>query len=302
MAMELRHLRYFVAIAEERSFTRAAERLWVAQPGLSTQIRRLEAELGVQLFERHTRGVDLTQAGELFLERARVAIAAADTAAATGRDLEAGVVGDLRLGIASGARWRPTADLIQRFTRERPGVELAVLEGYGGTLWRELREGHLDALVAPAGHASPDLRTLELGSEAWVVLVGTGHPLADIGPVATEELDGERIAVTGHRDGAAFDRAVAKLLAELGVTPELVPGAPGPALNPEVAANDLLALTTTPHALPAGVIVRPLCPQRTLSFELLTRDESPSPALAEFIGLSASSTEHPSTRPLAAVA
>jgi DNA-binding transcriptional LysR family regulator len=84
MAMELRHLRYFVTIAEERSFTRAAERLWVAQPGLSTQMRRLEAELGVQLLERHSRGVELTPAGELFLERARVALAAAETAAATG--------------------------------------------------------------------------------------------------------------------------------------------------------------------------------------------------------------------------
>src|ERR1700751_3143098 len=102
--VELRHLRYFVAIAEERSFTRAAERLWVAQPGLSTQIRRLERELGVQLFERHTRGVDLTDAGELFLERARFVLAAADTAAATGRDLEAGLVGTVRLGVASEAR------------------------------------------------------------------------------------------------------------------------------------------------------------------------------------------------------
>src|SRR5438477_6383896 len=142
--MELRHLRYFVAIAEERSFTRAAERLWVAQPGLSTQMRRLEAELGVRLFERHTRGVDLTQAGELFLERARLTLAAAETAAATGRDLEAGVIGSVRLGVAGGADWQLTPSLLQRFGRERPGVELTVLEAYGGMLWRELRDGRLD--------------------------------------------------------------------------------------------------------------------------------------------------------------
>src|SRR5246127_4172439 len=78
--MELRHLRYFVAIAEEQSFTRAAERLWVAQPGLSTQIRKLEQELGARLFERHARGVDLTHAGTLFLERARAVLAAAELA------------------------------------------------------------------------------------------------------------------------------------------------------------------------------------------------------------------------------
>ena len=89
--MELRHLRYFVAIAEERSFTRASERLWVAQPGLSTHIRRLESELGVRLFDRHARGVDLTDAGELFLERARTALAAADAARSTGHDLEEGL-------------------------------------------------------------------------------------------------------------------------------------------------------------------------------------------------------------------
>jgi len=301
--MELRHLRYFVAIAEERSFTRAAERLWVAQPGLSTQIRRLETELGVKLFDRHTRGVDLTKAGELFLERARVALAAADRAGATGRDLETGVVGTIRLGIASGPQWHAASELLQRFNHERPGVELTVLEAYGGTLWRDLRDGRLDALMAPTGHASADLRSLELGSESWVVLIGTGHRLAGIGPVGAQELDGEQIAVTGHRDGVALDRAVGELFDGLGVAPELVPVAPGPALHATLAASEVLAVTTAPDALPAGVIARPLDPRRTLAFELLSRDETPSPALAGFIGLAAAAAQRPpAIRSLAAVA
>src|ERR1700755_1075433 len=128
--MELRHLRYFVAIAEEGSFTRASERLWVAQPGLSTQIRRLESELGVQLFERHTRGVDLTDAGELFLERARTALAAAEFARSTGADMEAGLVGRVRLGIATEAGWQLTAELLEAFGRDRPAVELTTFESY----------------------------------------------------------------------------------------------------------------------------------------------------------------------------
>ena len=248
--MELRHLRYFVAIAEERSFSRAAERVWVAQPALSTQIRQLEAELGVKLFERHPRGVDLTAAGEEFLERTRVALAAVETAAATGRELEAGVTGSVRLGIASGPRWRHVWALLRRFTRERPGVEVTMVEAYGGTLWHELRERRLDAVVAPAGHASPDLKTLELGSEAWVALIGSGHRLAAAGPIAATDLDGERIALTGHRDDAALDAAVTQLLAELEVVAAHAPGVPGPALHAAVAENDVIALTTTPDPLP----------------------------------------------------
>jgi DNA-binding transcriptional LysR family regulator len=286
--MDLRHLRYFVAIAEERSITRAAERLWIAQPGLSQQMRSLERELGVQLLERHSRGISLTQAGELFLERARVALAASDAAAMTGRDLQAGVIGSLRLGVASGPDWPSTPGFLQRFSRERPGVELSVLQGYGGTLLRDLRGGRLDALLTPTGSAAAaDMKTLDLGSAEWVVLVGTGHPLAGIGPLAARELEGERIAVTGHRDGAAFDRAVADVLAELGVTPELAPGAPWPALHAAVASNEVVALTTAPEALPKGVIARRLDPRRTLSFELLWRDEAASPALAGLVDAAA---------------
>jgi DNA-binding transcriptional LysR family regulator len=301
--MELRHLRYFIAIAEERSFTGAAERLWIAQPGLSTQMRRLEAELGVQLFDRHPRGIELTQAGELFLKRARVAVSAADVALATGRDLEAGVIGSLRLGIAVGARWSLVAELLLRFGQERPGVELSVVEAYGGTLWRALRAGRLDALVAPTGHGSADLRALELGYEDWVVLVGAGHPLAGIGPVDAEDLRGERIAITGHREGAVLDRTVSDLLAELSVSARLVPGAQGPARHAAVVNNQAVVLTTAPDAVPSGVIVRRLEPRRTLAFELLWRDEMTPPGLSELISLAAVDVRpQSSTRTLAAVA
>jgi len=302
--MELRHLRYFVAIAEERNFTRAAERLWVAQPGLSTQIRRLEAELGVQLFDRHTRGVDLTDAGQLFLERARAALSAADAAGATGRDLQTGTVGTLRVGIATSTRCRRASALLAQYARERRGVQLTLLEGYAGTLWRDLRERRLDAVIAASGSASPDLLRLELGSEPWVALVGVGHRLATPGPMSAADLHGERVAVTAHRDGATYDRAVAHILAELGVSAALVPTAPGPALYAGVADGDVIALTTLAEPLRDDVLTRPLVPHRTLAFELLWRDETPAPVLSAFIDVATLREEQAAgmQAPLAAVA
>src|SRR3954467_5439257 len=279
--MELRHLRYFVAIAEERSFTRAAERLWVAQPGLSTQIRRLESELGVQLFERHTRGVDLTDAGELFLERARTALAAADVARSTGHDFEAGLVGNVRLGIVSGAGWTGTSALLGHFGRERPAVELTVVEAYGGTLLRDLRDGRLNAVIAPSEFGSADLPRGRLGREPWLVLAGRGHRLAGAGPVAAPELEGQRFVVTGHRVGAGYDRLVAAPLGALGVTAALERGGSGPAMLAAVAAGDALALTTTPDVAIGGVVARPISPARHVEFALLWRDETPAPALNE---------------------
>ena len=302
--MELRHLRYFVAIAEERSFTRAAERLWVAQPVLSTQIRRLETELGVRLFVRHRRGVDLTEAGELFLERARLALAAAAAAAATGRDLDAGLSGALRLGLATGARWSHTPRLLELFTGERAGVELTVVEAHGGTLWRDLRGGRLDAMLAPASYGSADLRSLDLGVEPWVVLVSQRHGLAGPGPLPASMLQGERITVTGHRDGAGFDGAVAELLRDLEIDALLVRGAPEPALHADVSEG-AIALTTAPSTFGPGVMARLLEPSRTLPFRLLWRDEAPSPALSAFVQAASSCVGHAEPahrRKLAAVA
>ena len=282
--MELRQLNYFVAIAEEHSFTRAAERLWVAQPGLSTQIRRLESELGVRLFERRPRGVDLTDAGELFLERARKAVAAAELARSTGDDLRAGLIGTIRLGIVTGAGWPHLGELLRRFGHDRPDVELTVVESYAGTLLRHLHDGRLDAVLAPTLFASTELFRAGVGETPWLVLAGPDHPFAgSVGPVPAEDLDGEVVIVTGHRDGAAYDRAVAETLADLGATPELQPGGPGPALFDRVACSQATALTTTPDVPVGGMVVRPLDTARAVEFALLSLDETPAAAIEEFI-------------------
>jgi DNA-binding transcriptional LysR family regulator len=302
--MELRHLRYFVAIAEEGSITRAAERLWVAQPGLSTQMRRLEAELGIKLFERHSRGVELTDAGELFLERARTALAAAEEARSTGSNLEAGLLGTVRLGIATETPSRTVPSLLAGFAGDRPDVEVTVFESYGGTLLRDLRDGRLDAVLTPSILGSAEFRHLQLGSEPWVVLVGPGHRLAESGPIEAEDLQGEQIVVTGHRDGAAYDRAVSDTLTELGVMPVLERGGPGPALFTAVAAGAAVALTTAGEAPGGEMLVRALEPTRRVRFTLLWRDETPGPALNELIRAAGRVVEPvaPATRPTLAVA
>jgi hypothetical protein len=178
------------------------------------------------------------------------------------------------------------------------------VEAHGGTLWRDLRDGRLDAVIAPAAFASADLFRVALGHAAWVVLVGAGHRLAGAGPLRAGDLDGERIAATAHRDGAGYDRAVAELLAELGVSALVERGGPGPAIDRAVARGDALVLTTGAAALAPGVVARPLDPERTLAFQLLWRDETPSPALEELIRAARETVASPpaSRHALAAVA
>jgi DNA-binding transcriptional LysR family regulator len=288
--MELRHLRYFVAIAEEGSITRAAERLWVAQPGLSTQMRRLEAELEIQLFARHTRGVDLTDAGAVFLDRARTALAAAEAARFTGHDVAAGLVGRIRLGFATDTPWPEAPAFLYRFGIERPAVELTVIESHGGTVMRDLRDGRLDAVIAPAEFGSADLHRERLGRKPWLVLAGREHRLAERGSITPADLAGERIVVTGDRDGRAYDGLVTGVLEAVGVTAVLERGGSGPALFGPVAAGEALALTTAPVAV-GEITALPLSPVRRVDFALLWGGETTQPALGQLI-------RHAQTRPV----
>jgi DNA-binding transcriptional LysR family regulator len=147
---------------------------------------------------------------------------------------------------------------------------------------RELRDGRLDAVVVPSTFAAADLRSLPLSSERWVVLAASGHRLGRPGAIQAAELDGEPMVVSGHRDGAAYDRAVTGTLNDLGVTPVAHRGGPGPALFAAVARGEAVALTTEAAAGP-GLVVRELEPARRVRFVLLWRDEAVSPAVTELI-------------------
>jgi DNA-binding transcriptional LysR family regulator len=268
--MELRHLRYFVAVAEEQSFTRAAERLWIAQPGLSQQIRALERELGLRLFDRLSRGVVLTEPGRIFLDKARLAIAAADDALATGRDAGAGTIGHLRLGLSTQARTELWPLVIEAFRARRPGVELTVIEAESDTLVSDLRDGRLDAAIVFGPVIHPQLRSAALEECPVGVAVSERHRLARRERITAGDLDGELVAVSGERGGASYDRLVSELLASLDVRHRLRPSGYGPAMFAPVREGTAIALV--PYCgLEADrrIAIRPLDPRRTFRFELV---------------------------------
>src|SRR5436190_8347639 len=177
--MELRHLRYFVAVAEEGHITRAAERLGIQQPPLSQQIRALEAELEVQLFRRKPRGVELTQAGEALLAEARGILDRVEHAAAAARRTGRGDAGRIGLGFTSSASFHPFVPrIIREFREASPLVSLSLEEAGTGELVDGLLAERIDAAFvrSPIGTAV-ELQIHSILKEEMVVALPAGHRL-----------------------------------------------------------------------------------------------------------------------------
>jgi DNA-binding transcriptional LysR family regulator len=180
MNMELRHLRYFVAVAEEGHVTRAAARLGIQQPPLSQQIRALETELQVQLFRRKPRGVELTPAGEALLAEARIVLNGAEHAITAARRAARGEAGRLGLGFTSSASFHPLVPrLIREFREASPLVSLTLEEAGTAELVDGLRAGRIDAAFvrSPIGPAA-DLTVRSVLEEEMVAVLPAGHRLA----------------------------------------------------------------------------------------------------------------------------
>jgi DNA-binding transcriptional LysR family regulator len=190
--VELRHLRYFVAVAEERHFGRAAARLHIAQPPLSQQIRRFEAELGEPLLYRTTRRVELAPAGEVLLERARAILAAVDAAIDDARRAARGEYGRLAIGFTGSVTYAMLPSLAAALREQLPGVTLELRgELLTPAQVAQLRDGTLDlGLLRPPVHER-DLSTEVLRSEPLLAVLPESHPLADSEALPLELLEDE---------------------------------------------------------------------------------------------------------------
>lgn len=224
--VELRHLTGFVAVAEELHFGRAAERLHMAQSPLSQQIRLLERDLGVRLFDRTTRSVRLTPAGRALLEPARHLLAEASAVRRTVQAAHLGEVGRVTVGFAGASSYAALPVLTRAVTSELPGIELALVgQTYTGEALGRIAEGSLDlgfvALPVRRGVSARLVRR-----ERLVLAVPDSHPLVDRTEVAFAELEREPFVTFPVARGSAVREATVQACHDAGFAPRIVQEAP----------------------------------------------------------------------------
>src|SRR5437879_610234 len=224
--IELRHLRYFVAVAEELHFGRAALRLHLAQPPLSQQIRKLEEILGYPLFLRTSRAVKLTSAGEVFLERARRTLRSVQEDMDEARSIGRGEEGFLRVGFIGSAMLTPLPATLGRYRRLYPKVNLQLHESYTSAVVQKLLKGELDAgFLRDSGPAS-GLQIEPLFFEPFIAVVPKTHPLARYQTISAKELREEPFVFFSPAAGTlAYEKPVS-LCEEHGFRPRVVQEAP----------------------------------------------------------------------------
>jgi DNA-binding transcriptional LysR family regulator len=191
--VELRQLRHFLALAEERSITRAARRELIVQSGLSNSIQALERELGTPLYVRGTRPARLTAAGEALVGPARRTLASAAQAEQAVRHTRDVLTGTLRIGISLSAQHLvPFASYLGEFTRDHPGIDLRLQYAPGLTMIAMVGTGELDCVIGPAVSQVPGIRMTRLAGEPLHLACRADHPLAQQAEVSIRQFAGER--------------------------------------------------------------------------------------------------------------
>ncbi|MDR3639741.1 MAG: LysR substrate-binding domain-containing protein [Humidesulfovibrio sp.] len=268
--MELRHLRYFVAVAEELHFGRAADRLHMAQPPLSQQIRALEDELGAQLFARTSRSVRLTPAGEAYLAEARGVLARVEEAGRLVRRVHAGEAGELVLGYMNPVMDAVLCRALAAFRAARPHVALRLRELSTPAQIEELRAGRLDLAFIRlldaqegAGQRRDGLATRLVAREPYVLAMPEGHRLAHLSVVPLREAGNEPLILFARASMPALHDAMLAALRSAGAEPRVAQEAPGKHASLALVAAGFgvcLVPASASDWLRRGVVLRPLAP------------------------------------------
>jgi DNA-binding transcriptional LysR family regulator len=284
--IELRHLRYFLAVAETLHFGRAAEKLGMAQPPLSQQIRNLERYLGYPLFDRTTRGVRLTRVGQFFLERARTTLAKVGDDVEMARRLGSGQEGALTVGFAGSIMFTGLPKAIRLYRRMHPNVELRLREGATEEQMPFLLDGTLDVGFLRDGEAREGVTIETMLQEPFVAVLPSRHKLASQTAISPAALKDEAFVLFSRHMGAlAYDRTVACCEAE-GFRPNFVQHAPQwPTVLRLVAAGlgvslapACVARITTP-----GVVFKRLRSRHWTSIDIGMKAKLDNPAAEAFL-------------------
>lgn len=295
--MELRHLRYFVAVAEELSFTRAALRLHIGQPPLSHQIQMLEAEVGAQLLERSKRWVRLTEAGSLFLADARRVLALSEQAVQTARRAQRGEAGELRVGFTFSTPLTPLfATVINRYRQRYPGVSLTLHEMSTQRQIEALaaRELDLGLVRPPEAGVSEAVELSVLRQDPLVLVLPLGHPLARHKKVAVSALQGLPFVMYPPSAGTGIHPQILRLCRAAGFLPTIAmeAGEASTIIGLVAAGCGISVLPSSFDIIRMeGVCYRPLAdPAATTSLLLAQRREENSPLVAAFMAVAHEAT------------
>jgi DNA-binding transcriptional LysR family regulator len=226
--MELRHLRYFIAVAEELNFTRAARKVGIGQPPLSNQIRDLENEIGASLFRRLSNGAELTAAGKVFLPEARAILLQSEQAKQSAMRAARGERGRLRIGFTSSAVFNPIVPTVVNAFREKySAVELDLEEAPTARLLELLDAEELDAVfVRPGSDDRLQARCHLLAEEPMVIILPSGHLRSEAQTLRLDELTGEIFVLFPREAGAGFFDDIIAACRRAGFEPQLGQSAP----------------------------------------------------------------------------
>ncbi|MGH7954006.1 MAG: LysR family transcriptional regulator, partial [Limisphaerales bacterium] len=221
--MELRHLRYFIATAEDENVSRAALKLHVSQPGISRQIRDLEDEIGFQLFERSAKSLKLTDAGKVFLAEAKVVLQQADDAVKKAKAVAENIGGELHVGYAPSLTVKILPQALRVFQTQFPKVRVALHDLSTEEILTQLREGklHVALTVRPPKKILRGLNFEELARYEMCVAVAPKHPLAKLKSVSLEQIAREPLIAYSRKDYPEYHKHIEKIFAPAGRTPPI---------------------------------------------------------------------------------